>query len=379
LAYLLPLLAEGDRGRRRSVVRRRSVYARFCELFPQSFPLSSVGNLNTLKRCRKLNFVGSDSLIPFLGQVAKKASSGKNSALVAQWRALQADCASLDLVSPSALILAPTRELAMQVAAVASALGASCFAVVGGMDPERQRERLITDAPAIIVATPGRLRAFCGQLPSSTRRRLEETGAEQIEPVATVSLSAVTRLVLDEGDRLLDEGFDDDVQSLVCLAARRCQTMLFSATWSTRLESLAKVLRPSQVRVTVAGVPQAISQIIELVPKGSRGRRLRELLVSFGRAKVLVFVLFKREAKALSSMLASEGWNASALQGNMSQAARTRSLQGFRDAETAVLVATDVAARGLDVSSVTHVVNFSLGLSIDSYVHRIGRCGRAGR
>jgi len=142
---------------------------------------------------------------------------------------------------------------------------------------------------------------------------------------------------------------------------------------------LSKVLRKSAVHITVEGMPNAITQRVEYLPKPARGRRLRELLKEFSPAKVLVFVLYQAEAKGLAKMLVSEGWSAWALQGKMSQAARTSALQSFRTAEHGVLVATDVAARGLDVAGITHVVNFSLGLSIDTYVHRIGRCGRAGQ
>merc|ERR1712217_90927 len=146
------------------------------------------------------------------------------------------------------------------------------------------------------------------------------------------------------------------------------------------------------VYITVAGVPPSITQIVELVPKASRARRLRDTLQEFeataeSSPKVLVFVLFKKEAKQLAQMLSSEGFAAWALEGNMSQTARSTAMQGFREAGTkgssssraSILVATDVASRGLDVPDVTHVVNFSLGLSVDSYVHRIGGCGRAGR
>lgn len=188
--------------------------------------------------------------------------------------------------------------------------------------------------------------------------------------------------MLDEGDRLLDEGFEDDVLALSRMASNRKQTMLLSATWSSDTQKLQDAMLRSeehQLRIAVSGVPLTITQQVEMVPRNIRGRRLRELLKTFGKAKVLVFALLKREAKELAKMLADEGWSAWALQGDMSQAARSQAVLSFRTAEAAVLVATDVAARGLDISGVTHVVNFSLGLSVDSYVHRIGRCGRAGR
>lgn len=184
---------------------------------------------------------------------------------------------------------------------------------------------------------------------------------------------------MDEGDRLLEEGFTEDVLSLAKLAALRRQAMLFSATWCTEAESLAIVLRSATARITVDGIPKTITQEVELVPKAARARRLREVLGNLRKRKVLVFVLFKAEAKGLAKMLKAEGFDAHALHGDMSQAARNATLRRFRDAAASVLVATDVAARGLDIGGVGHVVNFSLGLSMDSYVHRIGRCGRAGR
>lgn len=235
------------------------------------------------------------------------------------------------------------------------------------------------------MATPGRLRALCGQRPASAAARAASEGREDLAPPeALISLRVVLRLVLDEGDRLIDEGFEEDIMALASCCYRRSLTLLFSATWGSQTELLA-VLLQSPLKVTVAGIPRVISQEVELIPKASRFRRLCDLLREFGDAKVLVFVLFKREAKSLAKMLQSEGIQCWALEGNMSQAARSFVMQAFRNAKTggavgsAVLVATDVAARGLDVPDVSHVVNYSLGLSIDGYVHRIGRCGRAGR
>jgi len=384
LAYLVPLLADGlcDRGRCHTST---SVFNRFVELFSLSYPLTSAGNAAVLDRCKKVHASEKTTeLVQTVAQIAQRTANScvtdRNLELAVRWQALRSDCDSVTMVSPQALVLAPTREIAWQVATVAKDLGASCCPVVGGVDPERQREHLSAEAPALIVATPGRLRALCGQVPSSTRRRAEANGMQSpAPPDELILLSGVRRLVLDEGDRLLDEGFDEDIQSLACLATHRRHSMVFSATWSTETESLAKVLRQLTVHITVAGVPTNIAQTIELVPKAARGRRLRKLLSEFGQAKVLVFVLFKQEAKALAKMLESEGYTAFAMQGNMTQSARAKTMQSFRDAPFGVLVATDLAARGLDVQGVTHVVNFSLGLSIDSYVHRIGRCGRAGR
>eukprot|EP00929_Paragymnodinium_shiwhaense_P096459 TRINITY_DN58049_c0_g1_i2.p1 TRINITY_DN58049_c0_g1~~TRINITY_DN58049_c0_g1_i2.p1 ORF type:complete len:684 (-),score=128.80 TRINITY_DN58049_c0_g1_i2:8-2059(-) len=393
LAFMLPLLADGlcllpAGGGAASTTQ--GLFSRFQELFPHSFSLDTAGNKALFDRCLRLEAQGEvTALQGVISQVAAKAEiCAKTKALAASWRSLRVDCSSKGLATPLAIVLSPTRELALQVAAVAEACGASSAAVIGGVEPEQQRAMLLRDRPSLLIATPGRLRALCGELPSSFRQRYGKRpdakdggGAldDAIAPLAVVSLDCVARLVMDEGDRLLDEGFTEDVGALVKRACNRRQAMLFSATWSSETESLAAVLRSDVVHVSVAGIPGTISQYVELVPKAARARRLRELLREFGKSKTVVFVLFKKEAKELAKMLSIDGFLADALQGDMSQAARSAALQRFRDTESGVLVATDVAARGLDVGGVKHVVNFSLGLSMDSYVHRIGRCGRAGR
>jgi len=380
LAFLLPLLADGLCAASPGVLSLEQLFCRFRELFPRSFPPESRGNLALLERCDQLHATGKVvALLTAMEQVAGKAEQARDEALAVQWRSLRFECALVDLVAPRAAVLLPTRELALQVADVAVRVGASCAVVIGGVDPAQQQRQLHDSAPGLLVATPGRLRALCGEQPASALQRRADAAAPATVPAASVALGAVMRLVMDEGDRLLDEGFSDDVCALARLAGRRKQAMLFSATWSAETESLAAVLRPAVAHIAVAGIPRTIVQDVEIVPKAARGRRLRDLLHEFGPSKVLVFVLFKREAKDLGRMLQAEGFGASVLQGDMSQSARNTALQRFRDASHAVLVATDVAARGLDVGGVSHVVNFSLGLSMDSYVHRIGRCGRAGR
>eukprot|EP00927_Polykrikos_kofoidii_P084442 TRINITY_DN8896_c0_g1_i1.p1 TRINITY_DN8896_c0_g1~~TRINITY_DN8896_c0_g1_i1.p1 ORF type:complete len:806 (-),score=166.97 TRINITY_DN8896_c0_g1_i1:183-2600(-) len=389
LAFLLPLLADGLCAVSHATIKLDAMFNQFVELFGQSFNLDSPGSKALLKRCDKLIAKSDGQLLTTtMLQVASKATSGKDAELAAHWRKFQANCAMVGLAVPLALVLSPTRELAQQVGEVARSLGASSAVVIGGFDHESQRAKLLQESPALIIATPGRLLALCGETPTSMRKRgnigsSSRGGGDGVQerPVATVALGGIARLVMDEGDRLLDEGFFTDVGTLARLAERRRQAMLFTATWSSETESLAKVLRPSVVRVTVSGIPRTIEQRVELIPKAARARRLRSLLREFRHKKVLVFVLFKKEAQELARMLAEEGFEvAGALQGNMSQSARSAALQRFRDAASeSVLVATDVAARGLDVGGVSHVINFSLGLSIDSYVHRIGRCGRAGR
>mmetsp|Transcript_21786 Transcript_21786/g.61898 ORF Transcript_21786/g.61898 Transcript_21786/m.61898 type:complete len:705 (-) Transcript_21786:106-2220(-) len=385
IAFLLPMLVDGLCSKARELMSASDVFCRFSELFSQSFPPGQGHNDALLRRLQKIHVEGDmTALRPALVQVAAKAASSGGKASVA-WQSLLDDVESFGLLEPEAVVLSPTRELAQQVGEVGIALGAACAVIVGGVDHIRQRESLLQDAPALIVATPGRLLALCGQWPSSSRSRQEEKLLAS--PEAVLRLRRISRLVLDEADRLLDEGFEDDIQSLTRLAGRRRQTMMFSATWSSQTESLASALRPGAVHISVAGVPTSIEQHVELLPKAARSRRLREILRELGSgAKVLLFVLFKKEARELAKMLTAEGILAWALEGSMSQSARFAAMQGFRDTGGAgtgipctVLVATDVAARGLDVPDVSHVINFSFGLSPESYVHRIGRCGRAGR
>mmetsp|Transcript_106574 Transcript_106574/g.300030 ORF Transcript_106574/g.300030 Transcript_106574/m.300030 type:complete len:736 (+) Transcript_106574:73-2280(+) len=381
LAFLLPVIADGLLGAARRISQLPDMIERLSELFSQSFPSGQGRNIALLDRLRSMCEKGdAAALRPILEQVAAKAAPG-DAVVSAGWRSLLDDCAGAGLLQPLALVLSPTRELAQQVGDVAALLGAPSMVILGGVDHHKQREALLQEAPLLLVATPGRLLALCGRWPSSSRLRQEEKLLA--DPVAVISLRRVRRLVLDEADRLLDEGFEEDIRELSGLAVRRRQTMLFSATWSKQTQCLAASLRPEAVHIAVSGVPPSIEQKVQLIPKVARGKRLREILGALpAYSKVLVFVLYKKEASELARMLAAEGRLAWSLQGDMSQGARTVAMQSFRNASGAactVLVATDVAARGLDVPDVTHVINFSFGLSPESYVHRIGRCGRAGR
>lgn len=395
MAFLLPLLADGLCTSKKTVARIGALFDVFNELFPLSFDRSVPNNAALFARCHKMHAAGDAGLPAVLALVAAKGAASKRAAAAAaapgdgnddaslaqRWKVFGSECGLVDIVRPSALVLLPTRELALQVREVAVALGAASSAVIGGMEPGRQADQVQAEEPALLVATPGRLRAFCGEVPSSTQKRAANGGSEVPceRPRRVVDLSGVVRLVLDEGDRLLEEGFSEDINALVGMCKARRQSMLFSATWSPETQSLASMLRAETVQFVVGGIPGTIEQRVEIVPKVSRGRRLREILRAFDKDKAIVFVLFKQEAKELARMLVKEGFDAGALQGDMSQTARTAALQRFRESHAGILVATDVAARGLDVGGVKYVVNFSLGLSIDSYVHRIGRCGRAGR
>mmetsp|Transcript_48156 Transcript_48156/g.112622 ORF Transcript_48156/g.112622 Transcript_48156/m.112622 type:complete len:689 (+) Transcript_48156:78-2144(+) len=381
LAYLLPFFAEKSCLSRGSLARASDLASCFEDLFTRTFATNEA-NKAIGARFAKLRHQDEAQLMGFMSQIAQRARamSGKKDALLLEWSEFEGDCALLDVLRPRVLVIVPTRELAFQVFSVAAALDGFAAAVVGGVDPDRQRESLLNDAPSLLVATPGRLCALCGHTPSSSRSASRGADAVGARAQRSVALAEVHRLVMDEGDRLLDEGFCDDVTAL----ASRCQagnrhTMLFSATWSSALSPLAAILRGNSImHVNVAGLPSTIVQDVEVLPRVARSKRLKELLAEFGQTRVLVFVLYKKEARSLAKMLRDSGWDATALQGDMSQAARTTALRHFRAAESAVLVATDVAARGIDISGVHRVVNFSFPLSIDTYIHRIGRCGRAG-
>jgi superfamily II DNA/RNA helicase len=430
------------------------------------------------------------------------------------------------LAAPAVLILAPTRELCSQTADTAAlitraaGLGVNTACIVGGADFVRQRAELLANLPHLIVATPGRLLSLCGVLPASSRARLlaatvdaertrgitgtQPPGASTDEMVGPPAcrLGSVRLLVLDEADRLLEMGFEEDVHNLVRLTRERSPakaaaaaaaaagapaatgraaasaeppqsdsppwTMMFSATWTPKISQLAfSVLAPGAVHLTVGGTALAaastVEQRLEVLRDREKGaprmRKLMGLLCEYlegidgapvtapaagalgsqsgeegedgedgdesegeesegeehegedgdeaeaerdgtgaegaaaGAAAVgperdehvaagpliILFCVYKKEVKDVGKLLSAHGFACTLLHGDMSQTARAASLGAFRAGQQRVLVATDVAARGLDVPNVSHVINLSAGLSVDAYVHRVGRCGRAGR
>jgi ATP-dependent RNA helicase RhlE len=263
-----------------------------------------------------------------------------------------------------ALVLSPTRELASQIAdsfrAYGSGLRLSTAVVVGGVPIGRQRQQLARGVD-VLVATPGRL------LDLIDNRAL--------------TLSSVQTLVLDEADRMLDLGFIPALKRIVKLLPRRRQTLLFSATMPKPIAALAEAYLTDPVEVVVARsatTVQRVEQGVIFVP----GDRKRDLLVAMLRdpalARVLVFTRTKHGADRVVRHLASAGIEATAIHGNKSQPQRERALAAFRDGGARVLVATDIAARGIDVEAVSHVINFELPNVPEDYVHRIGRTARAG-
>jgi len=263
-----------------------------------------------------------------------------------------------------ALVLTPTRELAAQVGESARELGQRLpfrtGVVYGGVSINTQIDRFRKGVD-IVVATPGRLLDHLQQ--------------------RTVDLSAVEVLVLDEADRMLDMGFIRDIRKIVKALPQERQTLLFSATFSKDIRRLANDFLRSPIEVGDPGtgeVAEGITQIVHPVDKQRKRELLSYRIASGNWSQVLVFTRTKHGANRLTKQLESDGLSAAAIHGNKSQAARLRALKAFKSGEVRVLVATDVAARGLDIERLPYVVNFELPFVAEDYVHRIGRTARAG-
>ena len=265
-----------------------------------------------------------------------------------------------------ALILVPTRELAVQIGEVARVLArheaqpVKVTVVFGGVSINPQMMGLRGGAD-IVVATPGRL-------------------LDLIEHNA-LALSAVQTLVLDEADRLLDLGFEQELQRILALLSARRQNLFFSATLPPAVQALAAGLLNNPARVEVAPVVldiAAIAQQVIEVDTPKRTQLLRHLIAQRGWSRVLVFVATKHAAEMVADKLRKAGLTAEPFHGELSQGKRTQVLLDFKNSELKVVVATDVAARGLDVAQLPVVVNYDLPRSAVDYVHRIGRTGRAG-
>jgi superfamily II DNA/RNA helicase len=264
--------------------------------------------------------------------------------------------------SLSALVLVPTRELAAQVTAdiepLAQAKGLTVAAVYGGLPLHAQAKR--AKRAHVLVATPGRLEDL-------VQRRLVDLGRVRI-------------LVLDEADRMLDMGFKPQVDKIVRRLPRNRQTMFFSATLDGEVGTLARAYTNSPSRIEGDALPDDPGEIEHHFVPVTTDTKVETLVEHLrGSYSTLVFVRTKRGAERLVTKLARHGVKASALHGDMSQNARQRALRQFEAGKVAVLVATDVAARGLDLDDITHVINFDPPAEDKGYVHRTGRTGRAGR
>ncbi|OHF01520.1 DEAD/DEAH box helicase [Colletotrichum orchidophilum] len=281
-----------------------------------------------------------------------------------------------------AVVVSPTRELAMQTQEqmehVSSLLGLKSICIYGGASKDEQRN-LLNRGADVIVATPGRLKDFMQD--------------------GTISLQDVKFAVLDEADRMLDKGFEEDIKLILgdMPPREQRQTVMFTATWPASVRKLAESFMVDPVKVTIgsSGKETAngavelqantrITQRVEVVDPRAKEQRLLQILKQWQTGskkddRILVFCLYKKEATRVETFLQQRGIRVGGIHGDLRQEQRTRSLEAFKAGTTPVLVATDVAARGLDIPEVKLVVNVTFPLTIEDYVHRIGRTGRAGK
>jgi ATP-dependent RNA helicase RhlE len=263
-----------------------------------------------------------------------------------------------------ALVIAPTRELAEQIHEAAGSLGEQTrlrsATIYGGVGFNPQVDKLKRGAE-IVVACPGRLLDHLGQ--------------------GTIDLSRVEVLVLDEADRMFDMGFLPDIRRILKHLPQQRQTLLFSATMPEEIRHLANDVlnEPVMVKVGSTAPAMTVSHALYPVAQHLKTPLLIELLGHTDTESVLIFTRTKHRAKRLGEQLVNAGYKAASLQGNLSQARRQAAMTGFRNGTFHVLVATDIAARGIDVSQISHVINYDIPDTTDAYIHRIGRTGRAAR
>ncbi|MEX1248511.1 MAG: DEAD/DEAH box helicase [Anaerolineales bacterium] len=263
-----------------------------------------------------------------------------------------------------ALIVTPTRELAEQIHETirifATGTGLRSVTVYGGVGANPQI-KLLRSGVEIVVACPGRL------LDLSNQR--------------AAKLNGVEILVLDEGDRMFDMGFLPDVKRILKLLPAQRQNMLFSATFPKEVEELARQMlhNPKRVAVGISAPAHTVSHALYPVAAASKTQFLIELLKRTDTGSVLVFTRTKHRAQKVARQIENEGFTVTSLHGNRSQGQRQSALKGFRDGRFQIMVATDIAARGLDVENISHVINYDMPDTTDAYIHRIGRTGRAER
>ncbi|AOK29387.1 RNA helicase [Burkholderia singularis] len=273
----------------------------------------------------------------------------------------------MPVARPGLLVLTPTRELAMQVTTAASTYGKHLrrlrtVSILGGV-AYGQQLMLLAKNPEILVATPGRL------LDHLERGRID--------------LSELKMLVLDEADRMLDMGFIDDIETIVAATPASRQTMLFSATLDGKIGSLTNRLLTDPERIEITQKIESRTNIAQSVhyvdDRDHKNRLLDHLLRDVSLDQAIIFTATKLDADELAGRLADAGFESAALHGDLPQGARNRTIRALRERRVRVLVATDVAARGIDIPGITHVFNYDLPKFAEDYVHRIGRTGRAGR
>ncbi|KAJ3148651.1 RNA-dependent ATPase [Geranomyces michiganensis] len=273
---------------------------------------------------------------------------------------------------PQVLVLSPTRELAMQIQEqfekFASSKQSTSVCLYGGVSKWDQK-KLLRANPNVIVATPGRLLDL-----------VEEDNAE-------CDLSDVSYFVLDEADRMLDLGFEVAIKKIITHLTypQQRQTVMFSATWPQAIQKIANQYLINAVKVTVGSTDlsanKSIEQRVEVIDPYAKESRLLELLKLYHKSRtnrILIFALYKKEAARLEQFLQRNGFTVAAIHGDLTQQQRTAALDGFRSGKIPLLVATDVAARGIDIPDVDFVINQTFPLTVEDYCHRIGRTGRAG-
>ncbi len=260
------------------------------------------------------------------------------------------------------LVVAPTRELAEQINQTFTDLGKNLKArstpIYGGVSKRPQLAALRSGAE-IVVACPGRLLDHIGE--------------------GDIDLSHVEVLVLDEADRMCDMGFLPDIRRILKHLPSQRQTLFFSATMPDDIRTLSSEIlnNPATVQIGMIAPAETVSHAIYPIPEKLKNKLLLEMLKQTSTGRVLVFTRTKRRARNLALLLVNEGYNASALQGNMAQNRRQESIDGFRTGKYDIMVATDIASRGIDVTEISHVINFDITDTVDAYTHRIGRTGRA--
>ena len=261
------------------------------------------------------------------------------------------------------LVLVPTRELAVQVESVvrehAKALHLATALVYGGVGMTEQTVRLERGVD-VVVATPGRLLDHMGR--------------------GSADFRCLEILVLDEADRMLDMGFLPDIKRIISKLPRERQTMMFSATFAPELERLAKDMLHEPDRVTIGAVAQpvdAVRQLVIPVRQDDKSKMLLQILEEEKMDQAIIFLRTKSRTDRVAATLRKAGHNATPIHGDLSQSQRQKALQGFREGKYNILVATDVAARGLDIQDISHVINYDIPENPDDYVHRIGRTARA--
>jgi len=270
--------------------------------------------------------------------------------------------------NPIMLVLSPTRELAMQTQVVMEKAGKDCYirsvCCYGGV-PKWEQKRALRWGVEVVVATPGRLK--------------------DLVSMGCVSLAGVSYLVLDEADRMLDQGFEEDIRHIIGMTHKDRQTCLFSATWPEAIRQLAQEFLTDPIKVTVGSddlsANKRIKQIVEVIDERDKTTKLLSVLEKYNNnnQKIIVFVLKKAEAHDIEDELWHKGYKVQSIHGDKSQWDREYALKQFKNGAINILVATDVAARGLDIPDVEFVVNYSFPQTIEDYVHRIGRTGRAGK